>query len=1496
MNQRCTTILTHTLLTFLNPFKINKFQVSERLSDSKWQIFDSQLKSNKIIKKDVAPTLLPKFSGATPTNLTSTVEIPVAPHIHDVLMFKNIQMKVQEFSGQKIRLTTEIVRKSDMEWSETHLQAIMNVDKRPLVHYFLYKLAGPNPSLEATLNFVVSQIEAISNTILSSKQTKTHKMVMIIPSSVVQPFKAKTQQMQQSRLKGATLQFKSPANKRAPFAFLSIAASDEPSLLKILQILNSEFNTLAHPNGDYPTLPRNHLLYPRHFGYLVDPVQVSDLELLKDKRIISCDYGALIADFESRFDCSIHIMEETPLNLIDNIDNSDSENKTKREVYVNSRDGTFASLDHLHIIRNELQQIIVNIQMGAKYVSIPKTFPAHDLSKLPGFGDFSFFHYVKTTTGVQISRDILSDYRFIFSPPQGPAITTPFPRKLSDMEWAENLFKAQMALIKRANRRKQRWCFGGSPRYTYQAAQLNIQNANLLNSNKLSAFTRTAAETTIAFTQLVNKLKLPQSTAYHAALLCHKFYSTKMASSPNAIEDATNIKISDVFLATLFIANKSQKSVKWRSADKILQAYYQQLHPSDSFDIDSPSIQTAINKIITSESEILTIINYQTCFPGINWIATRMEDVMRKVAKNPKKMEEYNEKITKALQVALCGPTLAAGSSLLLVHRLEAIVVGCFALVSSHIEHVEKLIIAFQLNWREVYETAKIVQGAIAFYGDKKHRDTNHREVVSTLSKIQFHWGKFNEFCQTIEIDAPLNLNVSDNEFVNKDNMIRKINDEMHDGCKCTLDVSAARSISMSSLHEMATKTSCTAVHPIDDRTLEIVGKRKNVDMMVELLRSTLKKSNNRPPQVQYKRSGGNSPQFGGDYDASTTNNLVNIGSSRKTGDLDHVLVKNKHLTRHNLDYFLPGRLGIDGVPNLQNIYPLHKESMTNPMVRKSGNRNSSTAQDDAVSLLLGDNDSNSFDVTLALHQYPPAKSRKREVEYAGYMGYSATNLNAMQILYQMHYQMNSSFGHPNFVLPIGLVTNSEDSGAAASSSTTAAPVSKPQKAEESKEETADDDFGLSFNDDDLMGRMFEDSNKKQKLDSELDFTSDFNFEDEMLGEDEEEEDDDDDDNEDDGEGEDNEEEKEEKSEGNSKKRKRGNKDEKKRRSTPGPTKKKLSASEASKREKLFLLTDQLPISLTKICKLHSKQHSKKSKDGKFELISPVVFRSIFRDILRIIQHVHANSMVLRTFELGSFVFDAAGTLKLSGVQNLSVISDDKSRVSDGLRSCSRKKKPAVYSSSNLSNTAPEMILGSRIYTQNTDLWSAACVLSALLIGKPLYSGKDEASIMKSIFKISGSISRENFPNGKKFPNYKKYQLEDKRYKEGIAKAFAGMMGAEAAEAYSGAIKLLARILTLDPMSRLSASDCLVDEYFLKGADEESRAFSTEWTKLRERSAGGKEGDVSKEEEAMWSAIRAAQNGKPQKGGQAKSSQQQQQQQQQQQSNGMADNMGLYDF
>jgi len=68
---------------------------------------------------------------------------------------------------------------------------------------------------------------------------------------------------------------------------------------------------------------------------------------------------------------------------------------------------------------------------------------------------------------------------------------------------------------------------------------------------------------------------------------------------------------------------------------------------------------------------------------------------------------------------------------------------------------------------------------------------------------------------------------------------------------------------------------------------------------------------------------------------------------------------------------------------------------------------------------------------------------------------------------------------------------------------------------------------------------------------------------------------------------------------------------------------------------------------------------------------------------------------------------------------------------------------------------APDVLMGSREYSTPIDIWSAGCIFSEMITGKPLFPGKDTQDELLRIFKIMGTPNEEVWPSIVELPDYK---------------------------------------------------------------------------------------------------------------------------------------------
>lgn len=117
---------------------------------------------------------------------------------------------------------------------------------------------------------------------------------------------------------------------------------------------------------------------------------------------------------------------------------------------------------------------------------------------------------------------------------------------------------------------------------------------------------------------------------------------------------------------------------------------------------------------------------------------------------------------------------------------------------------------------------------------------------------------------------------------------------------------------------------------------------------------------------------------------------------------------------------------------------------------------------------------------------------------------------------------------------------------------------------------------------------------------------------------------------------------------------------------------------------------------------------------------------------------------------------------------------------------------------------APEILLGARQYSTGVDMWSIGAIFAEMVNRHPLFPGDSEIDEIFKIFRVLGTPNEHVWPGVNQLPDYKTtFPQWQPKPLESIAPSLD-----------SNGLDLLGRLITYDPIDRISARRAVHHPYF----------------------------------------------------------------------------------
>ena len=118
---------------------------------------------------------------------------------------------------------------------------------------------------------------------------------------------------------------------------------------------------------------------------------------------------------------------------------------------------------------------------------------------------------------------------------------------------------------------------------------------------------------------------------------------------------------------------------------------------------------------------------------------------------------------------------------------------------------------------------------------------------------------------------------------------------------------------------------------------------------------------------------------------------------------------------------------------------------------------------------------------------------------------------------------------------------------------------------------------------------------------------------------------------------------------------------------------------------------------------------------------------------------------------------------------------------------------------------APELLYGSRNYTEGVDLWSIGCIFGELLNNSPIFPGENDIDQLGIVIRILGSPNEKVWPGVKELPDFSKITFPN-------TKPVA--LETIVPDAPDEAVDLFKQFVKYDSAKRISAKEALKHCYF----------------------------------------------------------------------------------
>lgn len=849
---------------------------------------------------------------------------------------------------------------------------------------------------------------------------------IIFPRTIVDHVKRKLPTIRE-KCRNVHIAFAPSESKSKQFSRLVLEGGLNSDIHSAKEFLWSILVALCH-EANAPMAPNK---IHRHLGFLGGELSSDEFRLLRGEpkaRAMAVNAqedlngSPFINSFESSYHCTVWIQAEEDRGRIDsrNLIRIPTPNAS-RKVYFGCQPSNVQVLwGHIKARVNDLARGVKYFYLGTDRIFQPAMVKEH------------FFDFVYQITGAQVLVDNMTGDHLRIDGKGSKELENNHFSDVDCAELAEEIIRLQIECYRDNALRHHPWIFGRD------WAGFNLPTSSPNDSEPRAVGyldASSAAQGCMDIAEIVADLKLPGSVAAHACIILYRFVAVSAGRE-------MVIKQRDALLACVFLANKAHKAKKWHRLEAILSAGYRTIYRGANFDPNAEEAYVLEEKVIQAEKEIIEALQYDVFWHSIYWI---------KVAVS--KVASLNKSTLKNIfSFAFSGQVLSSGLELWLRYGIEYI----FAASAAFLEvNLEGILSAMALTPLKVDQAAQLLVDSVKIGSPLSKVCPSHPLLERGRQELEQHLDRVKSEC----INALKNrvagvthgqLVIAGSEKLQRYQLIALSRERRRLRGIGADDIDGKV---LPSLLSAIAESGCLVYLSTDrvTRTTDLIldGNWKSVSIAEHQLKKVIS------PGSRTAYSAANDPDDGSDQpQVRTQPGLVNAnaisvlnGWGTPNESLGHLPenhgkiggkacipadVPESSLREAGLRWWAACSrpLGISG-------------SLSRTYVRQQVNGDSFAAFAALAETLVG-GDSASFPrisalakragapipssnkAQVSLQRWPPEKVETKESRLASKgskmrQGYSASALQEMQLLTQLHGLIPSPQGHPNLILPVGV-------------------------------------------------------------------------------------------------------------------------------------------------------------------------------------------------------------------------------------------------------------------------------------------------------------------------------------------------------------------------------------------------------------------------------------------------------------------------------------------